>query len=130
MVILPATLVLTLIIWLLREQIVTLALTADFAPAAEVLWIQLIGDVLKIVSFLFAMVMWARGMITAYLVLEVGGSSLYAALAWWWSSATGVEGALAAHAVMYGVYGALCAFVALRLASWDRKPRTDSKKPV
>lgn len=123
--IVPATLALTATIWLLREQIVTLALSAEFAPAAGVMWLQLTGDVLKIVSFLFAMVMWARGMITAYLVLEVGSSALYAGLAWWWSGAAGVSGALAAHAAMYAVYGVLCAFVALRLADWDRPAGAD-----
>jgi PST family polysaccharide transporter len=117
--IVPTTLALASAIWVFRQQIVTLALSAEFAPAADVIWLQLVGDVLKIISFLFAMVMWARGMIKAYLILEVGSSALYAGLAWWWSGSAGVSGALAAHAAMYGVYAALCAFVALRMAVWD-----------
>jgi O-antigen/teichoic acid export membrane protein len=127
MLIVPSTLALVSAIWLLREQIVSLALSAEFAPAADVIWLQLIGDVLKIISLLFAMVMWARGMIKAYLVLEVGSSALYAGLAWWWSDAAGVSGALAAHAAMYGVYGALCAWVALRLANWEPTSRPEER---
>ena len=125
--IVPAVVTLAVGIWLVREQIITFALSAEFSPAAGVIWLQLIGDVLKIISFLFAMVMWARGMVTAYLVLEVGSSALYAGLAWWWSGAAGVSGALAAHAAMYGVYCALCAFVALRLTDWDRTARFEQQ---
>jgi PST family polysaccharide transporter len=125
--IVPSTLALSSAIWLLREHIVTLALSTEFAPAADVIWLQLIGDMLKIISFPFAMVMWARGMIKAELVLEVGGSALYAGLAWWWSDGAGVSGALAAHAAMYGVYGALCAYVALRLANWEPTSRPEER---
>jgi PST family polysaccharide transporter len=125
MLLVPSTLTLAAGIWLLREHIVTIALSAEFAPAADVIWLQLIGDVLKILSFPFAMVMWARGMITVYLILELGSSAMYASLAWWWIDASGVAGALAAHAVMYGVYGALCAWVALQLKNWGSTSRPE-----
>jgi O-antigen/teichoic acid export membrane protein len=121
----PATAALTAVIWVMRDQIVALALTAEFAPAADVMWLQLLGDLLKVVSILFAMVMWARGMVVAYLLLEIGASALYAGLAWWWSSTAGVYGAVAAHVAMYGVYCAVCAFVALHLADWKGTAGTD-----
>jgi O-antigen/teichoic acid export membrane protein len=122
---LPVVGALALALHAAREPLIRLALSDEFVPAAQWMWLQLLGDVLKVTSHLFALVMWAKGMTRSYLLLEIGFAALNAVLAAHWIPAHGVAGALAATASCYGLYLLLCAATAWWAAPWQaRAPET------
>jgi PST family polysaccharide transporter len=69
--ILPVTIIGAITVYLLRNWLITLLFTADFAPMLDLLAWQLAGDVIKIGSWVLGFVMLARAMTKAYIATEI-----------------------------------------------------------
>jgi PST family polysaccharide transporter len=69
--ILPITILGAITVYLLRNWLITLLFTENFAPMLDLLAWQLAGDVIKIGSWVLGFVMLARAMTKAYIATEI-----------------------------------------------------------
>ena len=119
--IVPATILGCLAVYVNRAEIIRLAFSSDFLPVADFLWVQILADVFKITSFLFAMVMWAKKMTKVYMITETSFSALYVVFASILIPKFGIIGALSAQALMYFLYLVVCAVISLSQTPWIRR---------
>lgn len=103
-VILPVTVVAALTIYALRRPIVVFLFSADFLPVEQLFAWQLVGDVLKIGSWIIAYVMLGKAMIKAFIFTEIIGCTLFFFLATFLVKAVGLEGVVMAYALNYLFY--------------------------
>jgi O-antigen/teichoic acid export membrane protein len=90
-------------IYLLRDVIIAVVLTASFAPIRELLPFQLIGDVFKVLDYPLQMVLVSQRRVTSYIAQAIGGPALYVALTSLWGRSMGAQAAPAAYATSYFV---------------------------
>ncbi|KWU52237.1 O-antigen translocase [Pseudomonas palleroniana] len=102
--ILPVAMVCGLAIYLLRDFIIDLLFTAAFSPMRDFFAWQMLGDTLKIASWILAYLMLGKAMVRMYILTEVifafGFYVLTVILTKW----EGPIGVTWAHALNYGVY--------------------------
>ncbi len=101
-------------IYLLRDVIIAVVLTASFAPIRELLPFQLLGDVFKIVDYPLQMVLVSQRRATSYIAQAVGGPALYVVLSVLWGPSLGAQAAPMAYATSYLVVMLVLLFVLRR----------------
>lgn len=109
-VILPIAALGGLSIYLLRDFIIVMLFTQDFAPMRELFAWQMIGDTLKIGSWILAFVMLSKAMTTLYISTEIIFSISFVVLTWLFTKTLGLQGVVVAFAVNYGIYWAVMLF--------------------
>lgn len=102
--ILPIVICLSLAIYVLRDFIITVLFTSDFEKARDIFAIQLIGDVVKIISWLYAFPMIAKGAIKVFTLTEIFFSFTLVLLSWFFISRLGVQGANLGYLINYCFY--------------------------
>lgn len=112
----PVALLAAAAMYVLRDFVVAVLFTSDFYPVRMFFAGQVVGDCLKIFSWIMAYVMLSRAMVKVFITTEIIFCvSLYLltmAFTQWW----GVEAATWAYAVNYAVYSLIMyVFVYLRL---------------
>ena len=100
----PLSLASCSLIYLLREPLVAGLLTAEFLPLVGVLGMQLVGDWLKINSWVIAYTMVSHSMTRIFVLSEVGFAVLFALATVVLSQVWGLWGAVVAYALVYAVY--------------------------
>ncbi len=65
------------LIYFFRHEIIRIVLSSDFGLVAELMPLQLFGDAIKIVAWIFGNYMWAKGHTVAFIGSELGLSWLY-----------------------------------------------------
>lgn len=100
----PLGAILAFAVYMLRDVVISVLFTQEFVGARALFSVQLIGDVFKIVSWVLAYPMLARGATVWFVGTEVGFSLLYVALARLSIPTWGAQGANAAFAITYVVY--------------------------
>ena len=108
-----ATAALALGIYVLREWIVRLLFSSAFMPVADLMGIQLIGDVFKMVGFTFGFVLVATFRSRWYVAIEIIIPVTFIALARFLGAEMGVRGVTTAYAIA-GVIHCILSVVALR----------------
>lgn len=108
---LPLACALALPIYLLRDWVTVMLFSREFMPMRELFFWQLIGDVMKIGSWLLAFLMVAKAMTKQYIITEITFSVSLVGLTILFSSRMGIEGAVFAFAVNYFVYWMVMYFV-------------------
>lgn len=103
-VILPLTVLAGVLMYLLRDTIVLMLFSADFEPVTGLFMWQLIGDTLKIGSWIIAYVMLGKAMFKAFIFTEIFGSVLFYLLSIWLVRTVGLEGVVMAYAINYAIY--------------------------
>lgn len=103
-IILPVAALSGLIIYLLRDFIIEVLFTADFSPMRELFAWQIIGDVLKMGSWILAYLMLGKAMFKLFMITEIVFAAGFVILTWIFTSTIGLEGVAVAHAVNYGIY--------------------------
>jgi PST family polysaccharide transporter len=103
-VILPVAAVCGLIIYLLRDLIIGILFSSDFSPMEQLFAWQMVGDTLKIGSWILAYLLVAQGMTKAYIISEVFFSFTFVSLTLFFTQLSGIEGVSVAHAVNYLLY--------------------------
>ena len=91
-------------IYLLRDTIVTLLFSAEFAPMTDLFAWQMVGDTLKIGSWILAFLMLGKAMTKLYVITEITFAALFFFLTTTLVRAFGIEGAAMAHAANYLLY--------------------------
>jgi PST family polysaccharide transporter len=103
-VILPVAAACSLVIYLFREQIIHLLFSPDFAPMAQLFGWQMVGDTLKIGSWLLAYLMLGKAMTKLLIFSEALFAGVFFVLTVALVNAFGLEGVALAHAANYLLY--------------------------
>lgn len=103
--VIPPLIVAGVSIFLLKDFVINLLFTPDFLPMRDLFAWQLIGDLLKISSWLLAFVMPARGLIKSLLVTEIVFNCTYVLFSYAFLRLFGLEGVPMGYAVNYLLYG-------------------------
>ncbi|MEJ7826551.1 MAG: O-antigen translocase [Segetibacter sp.] len=100
----PIVLVSTASIYFLKDIVIRLLFTPDFAPIRQLFLFQLIGDVIKILAWLFSYLMLAKAMAKAYILTEIIFVSTFVILSTFLINRFGLVGATYAYAFNYFLY--------------------------
>ncbi|MGK0525299.1 MAG: PST family polysaccharide transporter [Pseudomonadales bacterium] len=103
-VILPAAAACGVLIYMLRDFIVLFLFTEDFRRMETLFAFQMLGDTLKIGSWILAYLMLGKAMMKLFITSEIVFSGLFYALTVVFTDLIGLEGVALAHAVNYLVY--------------------------
>jgi PST family polysaccharide transporter len=103
-VILPIATSCGLIIYLVRDFVITTLFTQEFSPMRDLFAWQLLGDALKIASWLLAYILTAKALTKAYIFSEVFFSFLFFGLVIALTGKYGIQGSAISHAVNYGCH--------------------------
>lgn len=129
-IILPAVILVALFMYALKDLIITLLFTKEFYPMRQLFLGQLIGDVLKIGSWILAFFMLSKAMTKAYIITEILFSIGFYLAVVLLTKVLGFEGASWAYAINYFIYWIVMYFVifkntrlGLGPTKWNTKQR-------
>ncbi|MFX4276704.1 O-antigen translocase [Aliarcobacter butzleri] len=103
-IIMPIVIVMSLVIFLLKEYIILIAFSDKFMPMMELFAWQLVGDIIKIASWLIGYIMIAKAMTKVFIYTELGFSILFVLLSIFLVNTFGLVGLTYAFALNYTVY--------------------------
>ncbi|XKM13827.1 O-antigen translocase [Orbaceae bacterium ac157xtp] len=103
-IVIPIVIAMSLAVYLLRDIIINLLFTKQFHEARELFAIQLIGDVVKITSWIYAYPMLSRGATKWFVCLEIIFSITFVILTWFLIPCFSVKGANIAYVINYLFY--------------------------
>lgn len=93
-----------ILIYVLKNQIVNILYSDEFYGSKKLIGMQLVGDILRITSFVPASIFMAKGYIRTNMILEIIFSASLVLLCYMLVPILGVEGANTAYAVNYFGY--------------------------
>ncbi|ELX2305048.1 lipid III flippase WzxE [Yersinia enterocolitica] len=111
--VLPAVATASLIVWLLRDFAIWLLFSHQFTAMRDLFAWQLVGDVLKVGSYVFGYLVIAKASLRFYILTEVSQFLLLTGFAHWLIPMNSSLGAAQAYMATYIVYFALCSCVFL-----------------
>ncbi|WP_027864485.1 O-antigen translocase [Massilia alkalitolerans] len=103
-VVLPFAAASGLAVYLLRDQIIPVLFTREFAPMRDLFAWQMIGDTLKIGGWILSYVMLGKAMFKLFMITEVIFAAGFFGLTWLLTGMFGIEGVAIAHAANYALY--------------------------
>lgn len=103
-IIMPIVLAVSLSIYLLKDLIIWLLFTEEFRPMRELFLWQLIGDVIKIASWLLSYLMLAKAMTKTFIYSEIFFTLSLVLMAFAFTNIFGLIGMTYAHALNYTIY--------------------------
>ena len=103
-VIIPVVIIMAITIYLLRDVVITVLFTEQFRNARDLFGVQLIGDVVKIASWLYAFPMIARNATKWFVGSEVFFSATLVVLSYYFILHFGIQGANIAYLLNYTLY--------------------------
>ncbi|WMW79254.1 O-antigen translocase [Undibacterium cyanobacteriorum] len=112
------------LVYLLKDWIVMLLFTQEFNAMKELLAWQLIGDVIKIGSWIFGFVMLGRAMTAAYVWTEIIFAASLVGLTYLFTPHFGLLGSVLAFALNYVLYWICTAVIVSRL-KFDHSKNTE-----
>ncbi|WP_333676287.1 O-antigen translocase [Dyella sp.] len=101
---LPAVILLAALVYALRGWVTRILFSADFSAANGLYGPQLLGDVIKIASFMLSYLMLAKAMTRLFVISECVFALSYLALVYVFTASFGLVGAMYAFAVNYLLY--------------------------
>ncbi|WNF57342.1 O-antigen translocase [Pseudomonas sp. SG20052] len=103
-IVLPISALCGVLIYLLRDFIIEVLFTKDFAPMRELFAWQMLGDTFKIGSWILAYLMLGKAMFKLFIVFEIISAAGFVLLTHILTSKYGLEGVAIAHAAIYVIY--------------------------
>lgn len=100
----PLTVVGGIIVFVLRDWIINLLFTPSFAPMQDLFFWQMMGDSLKIGSWILAYLMLSKAMTKLYISTEIIFTLSLIALTYVCTQFFGFKGVSIAHLINYGMY--------------------------
>lgn len=113
-IILPIVATLALLIWIFRHYVILILFSREFLPMEPLFKFQLLGDVIKIASWLLGFLMWAKAMLKTYLITEIFFTITFVLLSYFFINHYGLIGATYAFAINYFLYFITMVFVMRR----------------
>jgi len=120
-IILPAAAACGLTIYLLRDFIIRVLFTADFVPMESLFAWQMVGDTLKIGSWILAYLMVGKAMTKLYIASEIVSAGMFYGLTVVFTKTMGLDGVALAHSVNYAIYWLLMAVFIVKVLNKQRK---------
>lgn len=114
-IILPLSVVCGLVIYCLRDLIISSLFTEEFRRMEVLFGWQIIGDSLKIGGWILAYVMLGKAMVKTFMFTEVLFSISFVLLVFWLVSINGLKGVAIAHAINYFLYWVFIYFCVVRV---------------
>lgn len=102
-------------VYFLRDWIITLLFTPSFLPMRNLFLWQMIGDALKIGSWILAYLMLSKAMTKLFITTEIIFAITSILLTFICTKAFGFEGVSIAYLLNYGMYWAVMSFFVFRL---------------
>lgn len=106
--VMPAVAAVSLLVWLLRDLVISLLFSAQFGAMRDVFAWQLVGDVFKVGAYVFGYLVVARAALRYYLLAELSQFLLLTGFSRWLIPQHGALGATQAYMATYIVYFLLC----------------------
>lgn len=103
-IILPVAVVCGLIIYILRDFIIGALFTPEFAPMRDMFAWQMLGDTLKIGSWILAYLMLGQALAKMYITTEIIFAVSFFVLTYFFTPVFNQQAPVVAHAVNYAVY--------------------------
>lgn len=103
-VVLPVIVVMAGVVYVLRDFSISLLYTEQFRAARDLFKIQLIGDVIKVMSWLYAYPMIAKKATKLFVFTEIVFTLSLIILSYWLILSFGAQGANIAYAINYSLY--------------------------
>lgn len=103
-----------LIVYILRDWIIALLFTSSFLPMRDLFLWQMIGDALKIGSWILAYLMLSKAMTKLFITTEIIFAISSILLTFGCTKVFGFEGVSIAHLLNYGMYWAVMSFFVFR----------------
>lgn len=103
-IILPVAAICGLVIYLLRDFIIQILFSAEFSGMEVLFAWQMVGDTLKIGSWILAYLMLGKAMMRFYITSEVVFAAMFYILTVLFTNSMGLVGVALAHSVNYVVY--------------------------
>jgi O-antigen/teichoic acid export membrane protein len=103
-IVMPLVVCLSTLVYILRDLIISILFTGEFAESRDLFAIQLCGDVLKIASWLYAFPMLSRGATRWYIFSELFFSISFVILSYLFVLHFGVKGVTMAYCLNYFLY--------------------------
>lgn len=103
-IILPVAAACGLVIYLLRDFIIGVLFTSDFIPVRDLFAWQMVGDTLKIGSWILAYLMLGKAMMKLFIASEIVFAAGFYAWTYFLTGMYGLEGVTIAHAINYAIY--------------------------
>ncbi|MCH7296576.1 O-antigen translocase [Acinetobacter higginsii] len=100
----PLALIGGLCVYLLKDWIIVLLFSKKFLPMADLFLWQMIGDALKIGSWILAYLMLSKAMIKLYVITEIVFAISSIFLTYFFIQMFGFEGVSIAHSMNYAMY--------------------------
>jgi polysaccharide transporter, PST family len=113
-IIIPTVLLMSSIIFVMRETIIVLLFTNSFLPMKDLFFWQLIGDVLKITSWVLGYIILAKAMTRLFIVSEIIFAFSFYIFTLIFTYFFGIEGVTYAHSMNY-FFHLLFMFTVLKL---------------
>lgn len=113
-VILPVAAAGALAIYVLRDWLVVTLFSAEFAPMRFLFAWQMMGDIMKIGSWLVAYVMLGRAMTKTFIMTEILFSASWVGLVFLFTGFHGVQGAQIAYCANYTAYWTVMGIIIYR----------------
>lgn len=104
MFILPIAAICSYLIYNFRDSIILILFTNDFTPMREIFAWQLVGDTLKIGSWILSYLMISKAMVKSFITLEIIFSISFYMLTLMLTDIYGIQGVVLAHAINYFIY--------------------------
>lgn len=102
--ILPVAAACGLVIYLLRDFIIGVLFTSDFIPMRDLFAWQMVGDTLKIGSWILAYLMLGKAMMKLFIASEIVFAAGFYGWTYFLTGMYGLEGVTIAHAINYAIY--------------------------
>lgn len=102
--VIPVTIILSMLIFLFRSIIVRIVFSENFLPMNELFLPQLLGNVLKIATWLLGIITIARSMTLVYISFEIVGGLMFYFLTILFINKYGLIGATYSYACTYLAY--------------------------
>jgi PST family polysaccharide transporter len=119
--ILPTTAFLGLLIYLFRDFIIHVLFSSDFIGMRVLFAWQMVGDSLKIGSWILAYLMLGKAMIKLFMFSEIFFALTFYLLTVWFTEEFQIKGVVYAHAVNYLFYWiTISVFIVLQLKNPDK----------
>lgn len=120
-IIVPATIVIALLLYMLRDVAIHLLFTKEFIPMRDLFGWQAVGDVFKVMGWLLGYVLIGRGFAKSFIVIEISFGFLWYVLVTICTSSFGLVGAQVAYAANYMIYTLVLIFLLkFNLKRWNQ----------
>lgn len=103
-ILLPLVILSAIVIYFLRDVIIFFLFTPEFYPIRELFGFQLLGDTLRIGSWIIAYLMLSKAMFKTFMITEIAFSISLVLLVKYMIDGLGTLGAVMAYAVNYLLY--------------------------